>query len=135
MDAFRRFALFTNARDASFVALATAVVMLAFSFDLALAFRIGASIQLLFALGLLLRFARLSDERIVRTETWRILTPPERPIGEPGRRGARADLELVLLQFAKAAASVAILLYGSALIVSLNTPTQVLHADAGLPLG
>ncbi len=135
MDAFRRFSLFTNARDATFVALATAVVMLAFSFDLALAFRIGASIQLLFALGLLLRFARLSDERIVRTETWRILTPSERPIGEPGRRGARANLELVLLQFAKAAASVAIFLFGSALVVSLNQQAQVLHADTGLPFG
>ncbi len=135
MDAFRRFSLFTNARHASFVALATAVVMLALSFDLALAFRIGASIQLLFALGLLLRFARLSDERIVRTETWRILTPSERPVGESGRRAARADLELVLLQFAKAAASVAILLYASALVVSLNRQAQVLHADTGLPLG
>ena len=135
MDAFRRFAVFTNARDASFVALATAVVMLAFSFDLALAFRIGASIQLLFALGLLLRFARLSDERIVHTETWRILNPSERPVGEPGRRAARTDLELVLLQFAKAAASVAVLLFGSALVVSLNRQAQVLHAAAGLPLG
>jgi len=120
MDAFQRFAYFTTARDASFVALAAAMLMLAFSFEPALAFTIGATIAIVFALGLLLRVACLSDEHIVRTEAWRILTPQERPVGEDGRRLARDDLQQTLLRFAKAAAGIAIVLYASSLILSLS---------------
>jgi hypothetical protein len=135
MDAFRRFAVFTIARDAVFVALAAVTMMVAFSFELALAFAIGATIELLFALGLLLRFARLSDERIVRTEAWLILMPPERPVGESGRRSARHDLEDVLLTFAKAAAGVAVMLYSSSLIYFLVNEPKSLHAILSVPLG
>lgn len=128
MDAFRHFALFTVVRDAAFVALAAATLMVAFSFELAAALAIGASVEFCFALILLLRFVRLSDDGIVRTEAWRILRPAERPAGEAGKHCARNDLQTVLLTFAKAAAGVAALLYGSALFYSCSVSSQSLHA-------
>ena len=101
MGAFRRFAFAITARDTTFVAVAAATLMLAFSFAPALALTIGANIALLFAIGLLLRAACLSERRIDRTEAWRSLRPQERPVGDAGRRSARDDLQEVLLRFAK----------------------------------
>lgn len=120
MQAFARFAFFTAARDASFVALAGITLMVAFSFDPALALRIGAHVALLYALVLLVRVFVLSEKHVVRTEPWRVLPPEERPTGEAGLRGARDQLEGVLLSFAKAASGVASLLFGFALMTSLN---------------
>lgn len=128
MDAFHRFAFATVARDAAFVALAAATLMLAFSFAPALSLSIGANIALVFALGLVLRAACLSDERVERTEVWRILKPQERPVGDAGRRSARDDLQLMLLKFAQAAAGVAIVLYSTSLYISLSTQSRSLHA-------
>ena len=134
MDAFHRFACFTVARDASFVALAAATLMLGFSFAPALALAIGANIALVYAIGILLRVACLTDERIVSTEVWRILRPDERPAGNAGRRLARDDLQEVLLRFAQAAAGVAIALYGSSLLLSLHSDSRSVHAVVNLPL-
>ena len=135
MDHFRRFAFFTVARDSSFVAVAAATLMVGFSFAPALALAIGANIALLFVVGLLLRVACLTDERIVSTEAWRILKPHELPAGEDGRRLARDDLQEVLLRFAKAAAGIAIALYTSSLMVSLTRASRSLHAVVSQPLG
>ena len=120
MIPFRRFAFFTVARDASFVALAAATLMLAFSFEPALAFKIGATVALIFSLLLLARSYFLTEERFLRSEAWRALNPDERPAGNHGRRLARAQLEELLLRFAKAASGVAGLLYGSALLLSAS---------------
>jgi len=135
MDAFRRFAFFTVARDASFVALAAATLMLAFSFAPPFALAIGANIALVYAIGLLLRVACLTDEGIVRTEVWRILKPQERPAGESAQRTAKDDLQVVLLQFAEAAAGIAIALYCSSLMLSLSKEARSLHAVVSAPLG
>jgi hypothetical protein len=134
MDAFRRSACFTVARDTTFSAVAAATLIVAFSYDLALAFAVGAGVQLLFVLLLLLRLTRLSDERIARTEAWRVLAPSERPAGEEGRRLARWDLELVLLHFAKAAASVAVLLFSSSLLYSFGRRSHALYVMASASL-
>jgi hypothetical protein len=128
MGAFHRFAIATIARDAAFVALAAATLMVAFSFAPAFALVVGADIALVFAIGLLLRAACLSDDRIERTEPWRILEPQERPMGEAGRRSARDDLQVVLLRFAQGASGVAILLYLTSLSISLNPQSRSLHA-------
>jgi hypothetical protein len=128
MGAFRRFAFAAAARDAGFVALAAATLMLAFSFAPALSLSIGANIALVFAVCMMLRAACLSDEGIERTEAWRILQPQERPAGDAGRRLARDELQDVLLRFAKAAAGAAIVLYGASLAVSLNAQSRSLHA-------
>jgi len=117
---FRRFAFFTLARDAGFVGLAAAILMLACSFYPALAFSIGASVILLFCLGLLLRVGWLTEERIVRTEQWYALEPPERPAGHVGQCRARDNFEELLLRFAKSASGVASVLYGFALFASLS---------------
>ncbi len=128
MGAFHRFAFATIARDATFVALAAATLMVAFSFAPALALSIGANIALVFSLGMVLRAACLREDRIERTEVWRILRPQERPIGDAGRRSARDDLQDLLLRFAQAAAGVAIVLYTTSLFISLNAQSRSLHA-------
>jgi len=128
MGAFRRFAFAAAARDAGFVALAAATLMLAFSFAPALSLSIGANIALGFAVGMVLRAACLSDDGIERTEAWLILQPQERPTGDIGRRLARDELQDVLLRFAKVAAGVAIILYAASLAVSLNAQSRSLHA-------
>lgn len=128
VGAFRRFAVFTVARDAAFVALAAAALMLAFSFAPALALSIGAHIALLFAIGLILRAACLSEHRMEHTEAWRILKPQERPLGDAGRRSARDDLQEVTLRFAEGAAAAAILLFCASLSVSLTVQSRSLHA-------
>jgi hypothetical protein len=128
MDEFHRFAVFTAARDASFVALGATTLMIGFSFAPALALAIGANMALAFAIGLLLRVACLTDERIVLTEVWRALKPHERPVGKAGRRLARDDLQELLLRFAKAAAGVAIALYSSSMMLSLSKESRSLIA-------
>ena len=128
MGAFHRFAFATIARDATFVALAAATLMVAFSFAPALALSIGANIALVFSLGMVLRAACLREDRIERTEVWRILRPQERPIGDAGRRSARDDLKDLLLRFAQDAAGVAIVLYTTSLFISLNAQSRSLHA-------
>lgn len=135
MRAFHRFACATIARDAAFVALAATILMIGFSFAPALALALGANVALLFSLVLVLRAACLSDEGIERTEAWRILRPQERPVGEAARRSARDDLQEVLLRFAQAAAGVAIVLYGTSLIISLNPQARSLHALVGPSYG
>lgn len=135
MAAFHRFAFATIARDAAFVALAAATLMLAFSFAPALSLSIGANIALVFALGLVLRAACLSEDRIERTEAWRILQPQERPVGDAGRRSARDDLQELLLRFAQAAAGVAVVLYSASLFISLQTQSRSLHAVVTSPYG
>jgi hypothetical protein len=135
MEAFHRFAWATISRDATFVALAATTLMVGFSFAPALALNIGANVALIFAIGLLLRAACLSDDRIVRMEAWRGLDPHERPLGDAGRRSARDDLQHVLLWFAKASAGTAVILYGASLSISLSGDSRSLHAVVSLPRG
>ena len=119
MNPFTRFAFFTVARDTGFVTLAAVVLMLAFSYRLALACEIGATIALIFSVALLVRVYFLTEERLERSEVWRALPEEERPLGEDGRRWARGYFELVLLHFAKGASGFAGLLYCSALLMAL----------------
>lgn len=119
MNPFTRFAFFTVARDSAFVTLAAMLLMLAFSFEPALAFEVGATIALVFSIGLLARAYFLTEERLERSEVWRALPEEERPPGADGRRWARSQFELLLLQFAKDASAFAGLLYCSALVMAL----------------
>lgn len=117
-----RFAFFTLARDTCFVALAAGTLMLAFSFAPPLAFKIGATVALVFSIVLLVRSYFLTEERFLRSEAWRALRPDERPAGEHGRKLARAYLQELMLRFAKAASGVAGLLYCSALVLAATAP-------------
>jgi hypothetical protein len=119
MTPFARFAFFTVARDAGFVTLAAMILMLAFSFEPAWSFEIGASVALLFSIGLLARVYFLTEERLERSEVWRALPEEHRPPGTEGRRWARSHFELLLLYFAKGASGFAGLLYVSALIFAM----------------
>lgn len=119
MNPFARIALFSVMRDSAYVSLAAMVLMLAFSFQLTIAFEIGATIALMFAIGLLVRAYFLTEERLERCEVWRALPEHERPQGDDGRRWARSYFELVLLRFAKGASGFAGILYSSALLMAL----------------
>ena len=119
MNPFTRFAFFTVARDTGFVTLAAMLLMVAFSFKLALALEVGATIALVFSVGLLARVYFLTEERLERSEVWRALPEDERPPGDDGRRWAKGYLELLLLRFAKGASGFAGLLYCSALVMAL----------------
>lgn len=117
-----RFAFFTLARDACFVTLAAATLMVAFSFAPPLAFNIGATVALIFAIVLLIRSHFLTEERFLRSEAWRALRSEERPAGERGRALARAYLQELMLRFAKGAAGIASVLYCSALVLAAASP-------------
>ena len=120
MIPFRRIAFYTVARDASFVTLAAATLMVAFSFAPPLAFKIGATVALMFSIGLLIRRYFLTEERFLRSEAWRALRPEETPAGQHGQALARAQLEELLLRVAKAASGIAGILYGSALVLAAS---------------
>ena len=118
MTPYARFAFFTLARDAAFVTLAGVTLMIGFSFAPPLAFKVGASVALIFAIVLLARSYWLTDERFRRSEAWRALRPDERPAGEHGVALARAHLQELMLHFAKSASGVAGVLYCSALVMA-----------------
>lgn len=124
MFPFTRYAFFTLARDASFVTLAGATMMVAASFEPAVAFKIGATVALTFSLLMLFRSYFLTDERFRRSEVWRALRPDERPAGDHGRLVARAQMEELMLHFAKASAGIAGILYCSALMASAGAIAQ-----------
>jgi Ca2+/Na+ antiporter len=119
MIRFARFAYFTLFRDAGFFGLAAALLMMAFSFSLPIAFDAGGTMMLLFAILLLLRVALLTEQRFQRSEAWSALDEDEKPQGYDGLIWARAELETMMLRFAKTAAGIAGLLYSSALITSV----------------
>lgn len=116
-----RYAFYTLARDASFVTLAGTLMMVGASFDPPLAFKVGASVALVFAIVLILRSYGLSDEGFRRCEVWQALRPEERPQGEHGFQIAKQQFELLLLRFAKASAGVASTLFGLALVGAMHT--------------
>lgn len=115
-----RFAFFTLARDSLFVALAASLLMVAFSYAPPLAFKVGASVALVFSIGLLARSHFLTEERFRRSEAWRALTPDERPAGDLGPQLAKAHFQTLLLRFAQGASAVAALFYASALLLSVT---------------
>ena len=119
MFPFTRFAYFTVIRDASFVTLTAALLMLVFSFRLPWAFEAGATVALIFSIGLLIRAFSLTEQRFLRSEAWSQLRDEERPVDEHGRLWAQAEFRELLLRFAKTAAGIACILYGSALVLAL----------------
>lgn len=93
-----RFAFFTLARDSAFVALVAGTLMVGFSFVPPLAFAIGATVALIFSIGLLTRGYFLTEERFIRSEPWLALRPDERPPDEWGRGLAQAQLKMPALR-------------------------------------
>jgi hypothetical protein len=84
--------------------------------DLSVAFLAGANVALLFSLGMIAWSQSLTDERVVSTAAWRLLSPGGRPAGIGGRRCACSLLRDEALLFAKAASAVAAALSVSAFV-------------------
>ena len=126
MDPFRRLAFFTLARDTSFVVLATATLMVGFSFMPRLALGIGANVALLYAIALMIRAGLLTDRRITRAEAWRLLRNSEDSAPDPLL--ARETFRDLLLRFARTAAAAAVVLSASSLIVRGPDPASQVAA-------
>jgi hypothetical protein len=119
MDQFTRYASSALMRDASFVTVAAATLMVAFSFNPPLALKIAAYIALGFTLLLLMRALFMTEKMVVHSEPWQGLEPQDRPPGDEGAVWARDRMEETLLRFAKTASGIACALFGSALIVAM----------------
>jgi hypothetical protein len=120
MDPLREKAFFLLVWRAFLTALITVLLMIAGSFELAIAFLVGANVALLFSLGLILWSQRLTEEGVTRTEAWQMLNACQRPAGIGGRRWARRQLSDEALMFAKAASAVAAILSASAFIFAIE---------------
>ena len=120
MDQFAKCAVLSTACDAAFVSVAAAISMYAFSYDPALALKLGAFIALLFSLSMIHRLSALQQRGVQETEIWRALQPHELPYGTQARRDAQDRMEEILLRFAKGASGTSAALFGSALLISLN---------------
>ena len=92
--------------------------MVARSFALVAAIRIGANVAPLFAMGLIAWKSHLDEQHIVRTEAWARCGRRSGSAGKGGRRWAINCLEELALRFAKASSAMAIALAGTALVMS-----------------
>jgi hypothetical protein len=119
MGPFRENAFYLLAWRAFLVALIALALIVTRSFELAAAFLIGANVALLFSLGLIVWSERLTEQRIVLTEAWRMLKPSQRPAGRAGRRWALSCLSDVALRFAQVVSVLAIALSASALMLAI----------------
>jgi hypothetical protein len=119
-DRFAQCAFSWIACDAAFVVIAAATLMFAFSFNPALALKIGAGIALAFSLRLIYRLSQLYKKGICHSEIWQLMEPNELPHEAPAIRRAQERLETMLLRFAKGATGVSIALFGAAFLITLN---------------
>ena len=119
MGPFRENAFYLLAWRAFLVALIALALIVTRSFELAAAFLIGANVALLFSLSLIVWSERLTEQRIVWTEAWRMLKPSQRPAGRAGRRWALSCLSDVALRFAQVVSVLAIALSASALMLAI----------------
>ncbi len=107
MDPFRETAFGLLVWRAFLTTLLTVLMTILARLDFSVALLAGANMALLFSLGMVAWSQTLSDERIVLTKAWRVLSPGERPAGLGGRRCACSLLRDEALLFAKAASAVA----------------------------
>ena len=113
MNSFDENAFFLLVWRAILVALVGAVLLVTHPFALDVALLAAGNIALVFSVVLMACAASLTEDRIVRSEAWRLLAPAERPFGvggrqpEPRRRDTAARLPRpaiaspALLPFAK----------------------------------
>ena len=118
MNSFDENAFFLLVWRAILVALVGAVLLLTHPFALDVALLAAGNIALVFSVVLIACAASLTEDRIVRSEAWRLLAPAERPFGVGGRRWACNRLKKYMLQFAKGGSVVAIMSSVSALMVA-----------------
>ncbi len=118
MDPFRDQAFYLLLWKSILAAIVAVILMATQGADLTAAVLIGANVALLFSLGLIAWTNLLTDERIVRTEAWRMLPSSQRPTGPAGQRWARKCLKETGLRFAEAGSVIAIALSASALVLA-----------------
>ena len=119
MEPVRQVALICIGRAAGFGALAIMMVMLAFAFDAAQAFRCGAIGTLVMA-AVLTQKAILAPHQIPRrTEVWLCLDERWRPTDESASRHFMATLREVYGQFARLALTIACGFFALSVVLSI----------------
>ena len=117
MDPFRQNVLYLLLWRTFLIALIALVLAVTRQLELGGALLTGANVALLFSLGLVVWSERLSSDRIMWTEAWRMLRPDQRPAGSAGRTVAYDCLRDLALQYAKGASAVAAALSASAFLL------------------
>ena len=118
MQLFRETAFYHLVWKSFLVVLVTVVALATHHPVLSDACLVGADVALVFSLALIAWAQMLTAERVTRTGAWRHLPPAKRPAGEWGRHWARNCQQELALHFAKAASAAAVVLSGSAFLVS-----------------
>lgn len=126
MDRLDAFADLSIRRACAFVALAAVTVMLSLSFDLMLAFRTGAEMSALLALGLAFSAWRAPRRAIHHTEVYAMLRSaglPRERLTQPDTRARIAQvLQQRLVWHAERVAATAVALYLLALFFWMSGP-------------
>ena len=126
MDRLDAFTDLSIRRACAFFALAAVTVMLSLSFDLMLAFRTGAEMSALLAIGLAISAWRASRRDIRHTEVYAMLRSSGLPRDRLAQPDTRARIARVLRErlawHAERAAATAVALYLLALFCWLLSP-------------
>jgi hypothetical protein len=119
MEAIERAANVSVARACGFCALAIICFMVGFSYQPALAARVGGMLSFSVTMGLLVKAALAERQPYRSTETWLMLPEAERPPPAIAQAVIGSVLRRVFLQYARYSASATVLLLLVAVLHSL----------------
>jgi hypothetical protein len=119
MEAIERAANVSVARACGFCALGIICFMVGFSYQPALAARVGGMLCFAVTVGLLLKAAVAQRKPYRSTETWLMLAEAERPPPAIAQAVIGAVLRRVFLQYASYSASASVLLLAAAVLHAL----------------
>ena len=119
MEAIERAAHVSVARACGFCALAVICFMVGFSYQPALALRVGGMLCLAVTLVLLFKAAAAQRQPYRSTETWLMLPEAERPPPAIAQALIAQVLRRVFLQYARYAASASVVLLAAAVLLAL----------------
>ncbi len=120
MDELRRMAFVSIGRACGFAGLAILCVMLGLTYDPLVAVRSGGVLMTLVTVVLLLKARTALTQDVRRTEMWLMLDEGKRPAAEYAQWAGATVLRDTYLWFAQYAAGLSIVLWVTALLVSLG---------------
>lgn len=121
MDNVRETAFGLTAWYAFLVILGAVIFIITSDLDPPSALLAAANVALLFAFVMIVQASGLTEHSIIRGQFWQALPMQDRPRGERGRRMVSMTLKRTLLQFARGAAAVAIVLCTTAYMMHKST--------------
>jgi hypothetical protein len=119
MEELRKLAVVAVGRAVFFAWLGIATLVFAFSFDPALALKIGGTSGLILCLVLIERSGRAEQMEASATEMWSMLAPARRPSQESQKRLLTAVLAETYLRCARSAAGASVAFFAGAILTGL----------------